>query len=310
MKNVYLHMGYPKCLSTTLQRNIFPKHPEINYGGIGEGDILGYVNDSAELLFESILKYSNDHFYRSFLKDHKQVITEFVKTSELPVVFSSEHMSMNFTLQGIDSLTKYQRIQEIFKNNSINILLIKRNPISFIRSIYSEFVKMGYSESYNEFLRWLIRYSDRNFLLDLNYDSKERQLRDVFGDINIKWLEFESITTGDVEQNINKSISEWVGVSNLKLDCTTQNKGLDKNEITSLRLINKETRRELGLSQTEPFERHRNKLILSRFEDESYIFDNVVQKRLAFDELKNRDISWNEEFKSTKLENQILDIIG
>ena len=38
----------------------------------------------------------------------------------LPVVFSSEHLSMNFSLQGLDSKTKYMRINEIFsgKNGS------------------------------------------------------------------------------------------------------------------------------------------------------------------------------------------------
>lgn len=309
MKSVYLHMGYPKSLSTTLQRNIFSKHPEINYGGIGEGDILGYKNESIELLFESILKYSNDHFYRNFLKTHKESINSFVENSELPTIFSSEHMAMNFTLQGIDSLTKYQRIKEIFNNNSINILLIKRNPISFIKSIYSEFVKMGYADSYDEFLKWLIRYSDRNFLLDLNYDEKTKQLQRVFGNINIKWVQFEDIVDGDTQKNINQSISDWLTISNLNLDFTAQNKGLDKSEIGTLVEINKKLNRELNLSQTEPFERHRNKLILSKFEEESYIFDNVIQKRLAFDKLKMEPNYQIMNLENRDLENKILDII-
>ena len=118
-------MGYPKCLSTTLQKSIFTKHPEINYGGVVFGDTIHYKNESIELLFESILKYSNNHFYQSYLAEHKDILTKFIDNSDLPVVFSSEHMSMNFTLQGIDSLTKYQRIKEIF--DELEFLRMKEN---------------------------------------------------------------------------------------------------------------------------------------------------------------------------------------
>ncbi len=301
-------MGYPKCLSTTLQKSIFTKHTEINYGGVVFGDNIHYKNESIELLFESILKYSNNHFYQSYLAEHKDVLTKFIDNSDLPVVFSSEHMSMNFTLQGIDSLTKYQRIKEIFDNYSINILLIKRNPISIIRSLYSEFLKMGYSETYDEFLNWIIRYSDRNFLLELNYIKKENQLRSIFGDINITWLDFEEVTKNGIQQNINKFISEWLSISNLNLDCKIHNKSLTPNQLKSLLEMNKNVKRELGLSQTEPFEKHRSKLILQKFgEAESFIFENVRQKRLAIDSI----VEMGGDFKlsNDELENKIINII-
>jgi hypothetical protein len=308
MKSIFFHMGYPKCLSTTLQKSIFTKHPEINYGGVVFGDTIHYKNESIELLFESILKYSNNHFYQSYLAEHKDILTKFIDNSDLPVVFSSEHMSMNFTLQGIDSLTKYQRIKEIFDNYSINILLINRNPISIIKSLYSEFLKMGYSETYDEFLNWIIRYSDRNFLLELNYIKKENQLRSIFGDINITWLDFEEVTKNDIEQNINKFVSEWLNISNLNLDCKIHNKSLSANQLESLLEINKKVKRELGLSQTEPFERHRNKLILQKFgESESFIFENVRQKRLAIDSIVETD--GNFKLSNDELENKIINII-
>ena len=134
-------MGYPKSFSTSLQRNIFSHHPEIKYAGICcNSNFLDYGNDSIEILFESILKYANYHYYQNFIKNHKKNILSFIEKSDLPVVFSSEHLSMNFSLQGLDSKTKYMRINEIFSDYRINILLIKRSPVKFIRSIYSEYL--------------------------------------------------------------------------------------------------------------------------------------------------------------------------
>ena len=76
----------------------------------------------------------------------------------------------------------------------------------------------------------------------------------------------------------------------------------------SLLEINKKVKRELGLSQTEPFERHRNKLILQKFgESEYFIFENVRQKRLAIDSIVETD--GNFKLSNDELENKIINII-
>ena len=304
-------MGYPKSFSTSLQRNIFSHHPEIKYAGICcSGNSLDYGNDSIEILFESILKYANYHYYQNFIKNHKKNILSFIEKSDLPVVFSSEHLSMNFSLQGLDSKTKYMRINEIFSDYRINILLIKRSPVKFIRSIYSEYLKMGYRESYESFLLWLIRYSDRNFLLDLNYSKKEEQLFSEFVNIKVNWFDFEKLKKGDVNKNINQMTSDWLKISNLNLEFNVENKSLSKKELSSILKINNLSNRELGLSQTEPFERHRNKKILQLAGcDEKFIYENVILKRAAFEKM-SEDGEQKMILRNHKLEKKILEIVS
>ncbi len=57
--SIFLHIGYPKCFSTTLQRNFFSKHPEIFYGGIGIDSNIDFINEEYKRLMAH-LKGSED----------------------------------------------------------------------------------------------------------------------------------------------------------------------------------------------------------------------------------------------------------
>lgn len=117
MPTIYLHIGYPKCFSTTLQRSYFERHPQIHFGGVGIGDNISYANDEIELMFESLLKYGNKVYWSKCKDKAKENIQHFVeKSGNKKVVFSSEHLSMNFTLQGIANELKYRRLQYLFEN--------------------------------------------------------------------------------------------------------------------------------------------------------------------------------------------------
>lgn len=126
-ENVYLHFGYPKCFSTALQRNFFEKHPEIKFGGVGIKDNISYENDNIELCFESLLKYSNDLYWQLHKDRMKTALVKFISQSKpKKPVFSSEHLSFNFTLQGLNNGVKYERIKYLFQDYNIKILIIKR----------------------------------------------------------------------------------------------------------------------------------------------------------------------------------------
>ena len=61
----FIHIGYPKCFSTTLQREFFSIHPEIHYGGIGTGGSnIDFINDEMNLLVESGLIYFRNILYQ------------------------------------------------------------------------------------------------------------------------------------------------------------------------------------------------------------------------------------------------------
>ncbi|MCW9709131.1 hypothetical protein [Fodinibius salsisoli] len=315
MATVYLHIGYPKSFSTTLQRSYFEKHPKLHFGGVGIGNNISYANDSLELGFESLLKYANEHYWFKERNKVKQAIQNFIsEAGSRKVVFSSEHFATKFTLQGISNEEKYDRIKYLTGEHRIKILVIKRKPVSFVRSMYGEYVKMGYDKAYPEFLKWIITFQDRNFLPDLNFKMKEDQLNSFFGSDNVDWLDFDSIKDKGVEKILNEKLTDWFDIDYHHMPITNDNPSLNLQEIASLVEWNKENPRGLGKDQTEPFARHRSRLIhvKSRIDyAEEEIFSEVLAKRKGLKWLehkeKNRKINFD---AATDLENQLLEEIS
>ena len=92
---IVVHIGYPKCMSTTLQRDFFSKHPEINYLGVGFADNMSYSTNEVEYLNETFLKYCRDDLWERSKLDfhhHLKKLIDYQKTT----VFSNEHLSLKF----------------------------------------------------------------------------------------------------------------------------------------------------------------------------------------------------------------------
>jgi len=288
-QTVFIHVGYPKCLSTTLQRSYFEKHPDIHYGGIGIKDNISFSSIEIEFIFECLLKYANQRFWNSKKEWAREQLAKFIETAnKRKIVFSSEHLSMNFSLQGIDNALKYDRINYLFENFDIKSLMITREPLSLIRSIYKEFIKMGYYEEYEAFLKWLIIFKDRNFLYDLNYELKVIELESFFGKGSVKEVKFDSYLRTNIKEQLNDKISNWLSINNLNLEIQNENPSISDSEINKLHALNKSKRRGIGLTQLEPFEKHRNRRLYSESGldiEESEIFQNVLAKRIALKEV-------------------------
>lgn len=288
MPSVFLHMGYPKCLSTTIQRSFFEKHPEVAFGGVGIEDNISYANNDIEFCFESLLKYANDAFWEKEKKSARQAIHRFITDSKCDkIIFSTEHLSMNFTLQGIDSVEKLRRVRYLVAGFPIQILLIKRAIPELLKSLYKELVKMGYANSYKDFLKWLLVFKDRNFLADLNFKCKAAQIAQYLPEATVTWLDFSEIRKGGFGNSVNEGLSKWLNVSNLQLEIHNDNPSLSDEDIDKLRKINSEEFS--GCSQLNPFEQHRNRILytssgLEIAEEE--IFSNVLKKRAAIRKIR------------------------
>lgn len=65
-KGILLHVGYPKCMSTSLQRNLFSIHPEIYYLGSKRPDTShGWISDEMASVGEVSLRYTKKIIYNS-----------------------------------------------------------------------------------------------------------------------------------------------------------------------------------------------------------------------------------------------------
>ncbi|WP_040278211.1 hypothetical protein [Psychroserpens damuponensis] len=309
MKKVCLHIGYPKCLSTTLQRSFFEKHPQINYAGVGINDNISYVNKDIEFIFESLLKYANDCYWNQNKKQAKKTIEEFVNNSSLLSLFSSEHLGFKFSQQQIDSVEKIKRLAFLFSDFEVSIFIIEREPINLLKSLYREFLKMGYKDNYTYFMRELVALSDRNFLSDLNILNKKSQLKEHFYNVDITCLNFEDLTKN--QEFLNVTLSSVLRIDNHKLPIKNDNPSISNEHLSKLLKYNQMHPRELGLSQYEPFERHRNRIVYQRSEldyKEEEIFRNVINKRLVLNKAfkGDKNTSYKNLFQLTDLEELVL----
>lgn len=291
MKKVFIHIGYPKSFSTTLQRDFFAKHTELLYGGVGVKDNISYANFEIEWIFEILLKYSTANFWNENKTIAKFVLKKFISSSsKKKIVFSSEYLSFQVSPQEIDSGEKLMRLKELFSDYDSDIIYIKREPIDLIRSMYKEYIRLGYDQNYETFLENAITFRDRNFLSDLNYEKKHFQLIDIFGDKNVHCVNFDSIVK-DPKRIINQIFSDILKIDNMNLSISFQNQTLKDYEYRQLLNINNEYRRGISTSMFEPFEKHRNRTLFHNNEinfDNKEIFKHVIMKRKAVEYINKK----------------------
>jgi hypothetical protein len=288
MSRVFIHIGYPKCLSTTLQRSFFEKHPEINYFGVGIGDNISYRSKNTEFIFEILLKYSRRDFFEKHFKQVRNKIEREIDSIR-PNLFSSEHLLMNFSLQGIDPEDKMERLSRLFQGHHTEVIIVYRERDKLIRSLYGEMIRMGYYETYEVFQRWIEKFKDRNFYYDLDKNCVNRRVNRYFSKVH--WVSFENLLL-NATREINESFSKILSIQNVELGIENNNPSLNDVELEQLRLINANMRRELGESALTPFEHHRNRSLFDKIgiemkNEELYL--NVIQKRAALQMLQHPD---------------------
>lgn len=281
MKKVWIHMGYPKCFSTSLQTVFFEKHPEIAYGGVGIGDHLSYANKDLEFVFESLLQHANKTFYNQHFTEAKKVIDDFISKSDNCTVFSLETLIFPFSSLDLETIT--ERIHELFADYDIQIFLVIREQYSFLKSLYGEFIRMGYPEKFSTFIQWIWGYRDRNFWELLNYPGVLQILNNEFGEKNIHVEFFENIKKNPSVE-INERVSKLLGISNRNLNIWNEYPSLKVEEQANLLQINQEFRRGMGENVLHPFLNHHSRVVLERLESgytNEQVFENVLSKRLA-----------------------------
>jgi hypothetical protein len=190
----YVHIGYPKCASTSLQVSFFPSHPQICHLGNGYlGRPHRYIDRNVGLLAEVDLRFRRELSYDP-RRGAAALQTHFGVAKALgyrAVGLSSEFLSL--TLQNeIDVVTKAQRLHALFGNGT-RIVMVIREQLSLLRSLYLEFVKGGYGGTYADFLRYTYLFQDRNWCTELCYDRLVIVYRSIFGAENVSVVPFEVV---------------------------------------------------------------------------------------------------------------------
>lgn len=286
---VFLHIGYPKCFSTTIQKELYCQHPEIFYGGIGYGDgNIDFYNDELNLFFESGLIYFRNKHYQSFESRFKNVFQNFYKEAKISnhqiCGFSSEHALFNFTPQTTDIDVKLDRMRRMF-GTELKIIWIIREPISLILSLYKEYVNMGYVHNFDYFLKWVYKYQDRNFYFDLHYNKVLENILEYFPKENLLITQFEKYKNSN-KSNLNllfKEVCEFLNIRPIKAEISNRNPSLSKDELCKRLDANRVIKYDFGSELLEGIEDHRRRIffngILKLGLKEEALFHNILKKR-------------------------------
>lgn len=290
--NKYIHIGYPKNFSTTLQRDFFPKHPELFHLGVGSADSnLGYRSGLVEDALEVYLKSCKKPKYREVRQRLKEGFQElFVQAGSMPdkklVGISCEHLSFCFSNDGLDYVEKAKRLADLFGGET-RIILIARNQIDLIRSLYRESIRQGLVLTYADYLDSLYKYQDRNFVYDFRFDDVFDLYADLFGEENVGLFFFENYkkpgASGLDVGGLCGDLSNFLGIEDPGLDFDHYNESLTGTQLSTLLGINRENRHNLGNHLLSTAEFHRIKHYwtgeLKLEMTEAQIYADVLRKR-------------------------------
>lgn len=219
MKNkIYVHIGYPKAASTTLQNNLFYRHPNINYlsNNLREGQTK-FRSDPQTWEFYLNITSKNELEYSicDNLTLYHQAIQPYIK-SNLVNVFSEENL---IDPRYGDNWLRAYRLKQVFP--TAKIIVILRNQIEIIRSTYEmyPFIVLGPGSEgeflpFNEWLEINLTYFNQSLLSGLKFYENLSIYRKIFGEKNVGIFLFEELVQ-ELEEFANK-ISNFLEVDRTK----------------------------------------------------------------------------------------------
>ena len=216
-KKLYLHIGYPRTATTTFQKHLYEKHPDINYLGKhisyrNSGDFLKY-DQKINTIFDAVLHLSNEEFNKKRIQLLEQI--KFLKLSiDKLNLFSDEYIILNSIYYGNAKTDKLKifliRVTDLFlqANIEINFIVTIRRHVDLIASLYkasnnnffniSELIdffknKKTHNDKikifvegllfFGNFLECINKYNNVNFFLYENLKTDQRKYLEQFSDI-------------------------------------------------------------------------------------------------------------------------------
>ena len=206
MRELVLHIGFPKTATKTLQFFLFKKHNDLNYFG-------RFPNreKSHHSLIDDVLNLSDDEFKKKF--DYlKTSLATLNFVSDKTNLISDEFFLLHDFIYDIIKLEKsIGRIKKLCQSNHIKlkILVSFRNQHEIIRSIYVATFQGSYKSTVENLILALNnKQSDlftSNFLNIFNYNKLYNTILKIVEKNNVHILFYEELKVSQEEYYINIS---------------------------------------------------------------------------------------------------------
>lgn len=214
-KPVFFHLGLPKCASTSLQAAL-ARAPDINYAGFYYDNNGGcyWKSDALATLFDRELRFSCTQEERS-----RATVEAFIDASAHPAFFSSESATLRFLPWDLPTAHKLKFIDTVFPAQT-RFIFVYKHPLGLLRSIYKEWLLLGYREGFGHFCRELFTFREISLFDDLclgrfleRFDEQIglERLSLIFLDKEDMWKRLAAITGLDLAdhgQRLNASVSD------------------------------------------------------------------------------------------------------
>jgi hypothetical protein len=149
LRNLYLHVGHPKCGSTSLQESL-KSTPDLLYPKSG---VNGAEHLSLPLYIKGIDEWTGQFFDQEWVKIQHQLMLQEIAASDLDVFVSSERLASMSDAQ-------IRNLKELFPGFNIIIIIVKRDIEKYLNSTWRHAVyNHDYAEDYDDFMRNMQRYS-------------------------------------------------------------------------------------------------------------------------------------------------------
>ena len=240
-KDIYIHIGYPKTGTTTLQNYLFPEHSQIDYVR-SKGSNFSFITD---------VFYSRENAFKKKKTEIKKELEAYSKSCKTnKIVYSEESFtsfSMFFRFEPIpyiytlepNSIARKLGCAFIDTNvfNSSKVILTIRRQDELLKSMYAQvynlaFKRFSHTNSFQKFLKYAFSENSDGFILDaINYNDSVLEYEKIFGNGNVCVLVYEEFKLNP--KNYIKKLASFIGVDEQEAMNLIENKHDNKRSSES-----------------------------------------------------------------------------
>jgi hypothetical protein len=240
------HIGFPKSASTTLQKQLFDKHSQINFMGIyptkniGQDtdekniDTLYIQNKSLQEFHNCLTNLEGIEYQFSEVEKYFSEVKDLLSDAEINLFSNERFASVLFAHK--DRAEKAKRIKQFFPD--AKIIIIIRNQIDIIKSQYRDhpfdprsLYSNQKSVTIDEWVKRDFKNYDISFVKSIEYYKLVKYYSELFGQENVGVFLFEELVQ-DIE-SFSSQISEFLNINEKEtkklLNSKHENDGVSQN---------------------------------------------------------------------------------
>lgn len=197
-KPTWIHIGFPKCASTSLQRDFFVKSAQISY--VGRSDDWHDLRESQHIFLMKLATLDDAHYQLCENEVKIGLKTALAAQSGVVDVISDELLVSSYRpyLRGIpvaDSYLIMHRLKEIFPD--AKILMVIRDQVKFLSSMIGQLMRNNHVVfDADDFMNEHMQFAKQglgSFLNLIDYNRIYEMYAGLFGADNIHLVLLESL---------------------------------------------------------------------------------------------------------------------